>query len=123
VERTAESLGRDGDAYRRLIGGLVREWPKIEGSVLGPLRWPDHPVSLARFGASALRSAERVARRAFAGAPARGLLAGIAAHGMLPLHKRPAAAFALVLGTMAHTAGWVFPRGGAQNLTNALVSH
>ena len=33
------------------------------------------------------------------------------------------AGFGLVLGAMAHVAGWVFPRGGAQNLTNALAAH
>jgi phytoene dehydrogenase-like protein len=29
----------------------------------------------------------------------------------------------LVLGAMAHVAGWVMPRGGAQSLANALASH
>src|SRR5207248_10206099 len=40
-----------------------------------------------------------------------------------PLDQRPTAAFALVLGAMAHVAGWVFPRGGAQSLTNALAAY
>jgi len=59
----------------------------------------------------------------FVGAPARGLFAGISAHGMLPLDRRPTAAFGLVLGAMAHVAGWVFPRGGAQRLTDALAAY
>ncbi len=42
---------------------------------------------------------------------------------MLPLDRRPTAAFGLVLGTMAHVAGWVLPRGGAQRLTDALIAY
>jgi len=90
---------------------------------MGPLRWPRHPFSLARFGFQAIRSAERLARATFAGARARGLFAGIAAHGMLPLDRRPSAAFGLVLGAMAHVVGWVFPRSGTQRLSNALAAH
>jgi len=90
--------------------------------VLGPLRWPRHPVAMARFGLQSLRSAQAVARR-FQGHRARALFAGIAAHGMLPLDMMPTAGFALVLGAMAHLVGWVLPRGGAQRLADALASH
>src|SRR5213078_2767075 len=56
VEKTAAALGRDRDAYLRVFGGLVEAWPKIASSVLGPLRWPEHPFALAAFGLRALRS-------------------------------------------------------------------
>jgi phytoene dehydrogenase-like protein len=123
IERTAAGLGSDGDAYRRLIGSVVDAWPKIEASVLGPPRLPRHPLVLARFGMKALQPAERLVRRAFTRPQTRALVAGIAAHGMLPLDRRPTAAFALVLGAMAHVAGWPMPRGGAQRLTDALAAH
>jgi phytoene dehydrogenase-like protein len=123
VERTAAALGRDRHAYEHLFGTLVHDWPLIETSVLGPPRWPQHPFALAAFGMRALRSAERVAKGAFAEERARALFAGLAAHGMLPLDRRPSAAFGLVLGALAHVAGWVLPRGGAQRLTDALVAH
>lgn len=123
LERTAADLGADGPAYRRLFGPLVDAWPRIEDAVLGPLRWPRHPLALARFGLQAWRSAEALARDTFRHERARGLFAGIAAHGMLPLDARPTAAFGLVLDTMAHVAGWVLPRGGAQSLSNALAAH
>ena len=42
---------------------------------------------------------------------------------MLPLSRPATAAFGLVLGSLAHTAGWLFPRGGAQRLTEALAAH
>ena len=120
LDRTAEGLGADARAYRRLVGQVVRDWPRIEASVLGPLRWPAHPVTLARFGLSALRPAEHAAR-AFATERARALFAGIAAHGLLPLDRRPSAAFGLVLGAMAHVAGWPLPRGGSQRVSDALA--
>jgi len=123
IDRTAAALGRDRAAYEKMFGSIARDWPLIETSVLGPLRWPRHPFALAAFGMQALQSAQSVARSAFVGETARALFAGIAAHGMLPLDRRPTAAFALVLGTMAHVAGWVLPRGGAQRLTDALVAH
>ena len=123
VERTAAGLSDDAGAYEELFGGLLQAWPKIEDSVLGPLRWPRHPVALARFGFRALQPVDRLARHAFAGEPARALLAGIAAHSMLPLDMRPTAGVALALNLMAHVVGWPMPRGGAQSLSNALAAH
>lgn len=122
VDLTARQFDRDEQRYRHLIGSIVEAWPKLSRTVLGPLSWPRHPVAAAQFGVRALGSAESVAR-AFSTVRARALFAGIAAHGMLPLDKRPSAAFGLVLGALAHVAGWVFPRGGAQAITNALVAH
>jgi phytoene dehydrogenase-like protein len=122
VRRTADAFGRDAHAYTRLFGSIAHNWPLIEESVLGPLRWPKHPVALARFGLQALRSAKSVANT-FVEDRTRGVFAGIAAHGMLPLDWRPTAAFGLVLGAMAHVAGWVLPKGGAQRLTDALAAY
>lgn len=123
VERTAAALGVDGPAYARVFGGLQQRWPQIGSSVLGPLRWPDHPLSFAAFGLRAFRSAEAFAKSAFTGEHARALFGGIAAHGMMPLDKPMTAGFGLVLGVLAHVVGWVIPRGGAQKLTDALVAH
>lgn len=123
VERTAARLRADAAAYRTLVGSIVRDWPRLESTILGPLRLPRHPIAAARFGFAALRPAAAVARGAFAGRDARALLAGIAAHGMLPLDVRPSAGIGLVLGSLAHVAGWVIPRGGAQRLTEALAAY
>lgn len=123
VERTAARLGSDAAAYRTLVGSTVRDWPRLESTILGPLRLPRHPIAAARFGLDALRPAAAVARRAFSGRDARALLAGIAAHGMLPLDRRPSAGVGLVLGSLAHVVGWVIPRGGAQRLTDALAAY
>lgn len=123
IERTAAALGPDAEAYRRVFGPLVESWPKLEGLVLGPPRWPRHPIAAALFGLRALRSATGLARSLFADQPARALFAGLAAHGMLPLERPPTAGFGLVLNLMAHVAGWPLPRGGAQRLADALGSY
>jgi len=122
LDETAAQLGRDGGAYRRLFGAIVDGWPQLETSVLAPLRLPSYPFALARFGLKAIQAAEPLVRRRFATPGARALFAGIAAHGMMPLDMRPTAAFGLVLGALAHVAGWVIPRGGAQSITDALAA-
>ena len=123
VDRTAQGLDSDADGYRRVIGSTVTRWPMIESSILGPPRWPRHPLALAAFGLRALQPAERLATRNFATPRARALFAGIAAHTMLPLDRAPTGAAGLVLAATAHTAGWMFPRGGSQRLANALAAY
>jgi phytoene dehydrogenase-like protein len=123
IERTAGALGRDGDAYRRLFEPLAESWPMIAESVLGPLTWPRHPFALARFGIRALQPAASLSRRIFSGEPARALCAGIAAHSMIPLERRPTGGVALALNLAAHLGGWCLPRGGAQAIANALAAH
>jgi phytoene dehydrogenase-like protein len=122
LDETAKALGEDGGNYRKQIGSVVDAWSRLEPSLLAPPRWPRHPATLGRFGLNAVRSAESILRGAFKGQRARALFAGIAAHGMLPLERRPSAAFGLVLAALAHVAGWPILRGGTQSLSNALAA-
>ncbi|HEX2045980.1 MAG TPA: NAD(P)/FAD-dependent oxidoreductase [Gaiellaceae bacterium] len=123
VEATAAGLGPDRTAYRRLFGPLAAAWPSLEDALLGPLvAVPRHPLALTRFALLGLRPARSLARAVFAGEPARGLLAGCAAHSMLPLEKTPSAAFGLVLAAAGHLFGWPFPRGGARRIADALTA-
>jgi phytoene dehydrogenase-like protein len=123
LERTAELLGDDGDAYRSLFAWPFANWSRIDDAVLGPLRWPRHPLALARFGTQALWPAAHVARRRFRTDAAQALFAGVAAHGMLPLDRLPTGAVGLVLTLLAHVAGWPLPKGGAQRLSNAMADY
>jgi phytoene dehydrogenase-like protein len=121
VKSTGETLGEDAGAYESLMAPLRDDWPLLAEDILGPPRIPAHPGVLARFGVSALRSAEGLARTAFRGPRARALFAGLAAHSQLPLHRPATAAFGLVLGAAGHAVGWPFPEGGAQHLADALA--
>ena len=123
IEKTASGLGPDGEAYRRLMAPLSADAVRIATSLTGDFRLPRHPVSLSLGGLRALRPAHALAKDLFASEAARGLFAGNAAHSFLPLEGRPSALFGLVLGVLGHAFGWPFPRGGAQNLADALVSH
>jgi len=123
IPRTADALGADGSVYQRVFDRVVADWPAIDDAVLGPLRWPRHPLTLARFGLSALQSAERFASRSFATDAARAMFAGIAAHSMLPLDTMLTAGVGLVLAATAHAVGWVVPRGGAQCIADALAAY
>ncbi|HKZ79809.1 MAG TPA: NAD(P)/FAD-dependent oxidoreductase, partial [Pyrinomonadaceae bacterium] len=122
VEATSEALGRDGSAYRHLLKPLVAGWNDLAANILGPPRWPSHPIMLARFGLRALRSACALAESRFAERNARGFFAGLAAHSSLPLEKTATAAFGLVLGVTGHAVGWPVIRKGSGELTAALVS-
>jgi phytoene dehydrogenase-like protein len=123
VESTAGSLGEDGTAWQQLLGPLAERATELAASVLDPLRVPRHPVLLARFGRDAARPAARLARARFRGPLARGLLAGLAGHSMLPLSRRPTAGYALLLAALGHAVGWPVARGGSQTLTDALVAY
>lgn len=123
LESACERLGVDGDAYRRAISPLVRRWSELVPEVLRPIHIPANPLLLARFGLLALWPAAVSARLLFRTEAARALFAGIAAHSVLPLEAPGSAAFAWILSIAAHTAGWPIPRGGSQQIANALGSY
>jgi phytoene dehydrogenase-like protein len=118
---TAAGLGGDGPAYERLIAPFVARAQPLLAELLGPARPPRHPLLLARFGLSALRSAKGLAQSVFAHEAAPALFGGIAAHSMLPLEQRPSAAIGIVMSVAAHAYGWPVPRGGAQRIADALA--
>lgn len=121
VADTGRQLGADGPAYERLMGPLAREWKEVLADTLGPLRLPRHPLVSGFFGLQAIRSVEGLGRSQFQGEAARALLAGIAAHAMLPPESLASAAFALLLGLCGHAVGWPSPAGGAQALSDAMA--
>jgi len=122
LEETASALGRDKQAYLKLMRPLVNDWPDIAADVLGPLSFPEHPLKLARFGLDALTSANYLARR-FHTQAAKGLWAGMAAHSIQPLTNLTTSAIGLVLMAAAHLKGWPIPAGGSKEIANALASY
>lgn len=119
---TARELGDDAEAYRELVDPIVRDWPDIAELVLGPLRMLHHPSKMMRFGLKALRSAKSISK-SFRTEKAKGLWAGMAAHSIMPLSHTATAAIGLVLLATGHLRGWPLPKGGSQQIANALASY
>jgi phytoene dehydrogenase-like protein len=121
VDETAGSLGADAAAYRKLFSPLVDDVDRILAAILVPLRSvPAHPVSVARFGLTGLMSAERLAGR-FQTDEARAVIAGAAAHSMLPLNAPLTGSMALLLTMLAHAVGWPVVSGGSGGIIDTLV--
>jgi phytoene dehydrogenase-like protein len=123
LDDTAHAFGADGNRYRRLFGPLVEGADPLLDALLAPIRVPRHPAVLARFSARSALPASALARTWFRGEKARGLFAGLCAHSFLPLTRLPSGAFGLVLGLLAHVAGWPSARGGSQRIADAMVSY
>jgi phytoene dehydrogenase-like protein len=123
LHQTAAGLGRDGKAWRALLGPLVDRADRIFPDVLGDLRHvPQHPFALGRFGARGLLPLTTLARTVFRDEPARALFAGVGAHSMRRLDAPLTSAFGLVLTMTAHVGGWPVVQGGSGALTDALVN-
>ncbi|OCX52313.1 FAD-dependent oxidoreductase [Mucilaginibacter sp. PPCGB 2223] len=122
ITDTAHTLGADEGAYRKLMQPIVNNWPAIATNVLGPLRFPQHPLKMARFGLAALQPATTLSGR-FKTPEAKGLLAGMAAHCMQPISNPASSAVALVLLAAGHLNGWPLPKGGSQQIAHALAGY
>jgi phytoene dehydrogenase-like protein len=53
----------------------------------------------------------------------RALFAGLAGHSFLSMDEPLTTAFAMLMATPAHVAGWPIARGGSQSITNALCRY
>jgi phytoene dehydrogenase-like protein len=123
LDATAAGLGRDGTAYRRLIGPLLRRPHELLDEILGPARLPRHPIVLSRFGIPALLPAAVLGRTLFREQRARALLAGCAAHSVLPLSRPVSAAVGMVFFMSAHIETWPVARGGSSAISTALAGY
>jgi phytoene dehydrogenase-like protein len=123
VDETADGLGADAIAYRRLMEPLVASADRLTEAVLSPLTIPPARAlpALARFGWDAAPPAAWMARHRFDQDEARGLMAGLAAHSMLSLRSPGTAGFGLYLGVLGHAVGWPVARGGSQAIADQLA--
>jgi phytoene dehydrogenase-like protein len=123
LKATAESFGRDGEAYMRLMKPFVKKWNELAYEILGPLRFPKHPFLMMRFGLKALRSAKGLAESIFDNITTRALFMGMAAHSMLPVDAITTASIGAVLGILGHTKGWPVAKGGTGKIAEAMGSY
>jgi len=123
VDETADGLGTDAKAYRRLFGPFVDAGFDLTDGLLSPLTIsPKHPITLARYGAVGVLPAYTVGRRGFDTDEARAMFAGLAGHSILSLKAPVTAGYGLMLGVLAHLVGWPLARGGSQQIADALVA-
>ena len=122
VGATADGLGIDAEAYRKLMGPMAKSAPALFDEIFRAMRIvPRHPLLLARFGMTAVRPARAAARARFKSEAARALFAGCAAHSFVPLDQAGSASFGLVLALGAHAVGWPMAKGGSESIINALA--
>lgn len=113
---------------------LCRAWDAIGDRLVGALLSPFPPVRAALGGLARLRGAGGLdfvrtlltpavdlGRTRFAGESPRLLLAGGAGHADIPLDSAGSGLMGLLLTMLGQTVGWPAPRGGAGELTAALV--
>jgi phytoene dehydrogenase-like protein len=123
IDRTAEGLGRDGAAWKRLMGPLgarADEVSEFAGSTL--LRLPRHPLTAARFGLRSLEQGTPLWNARFAEDTAPAMLSGVAAHAIRPMPSLATAGAGLSLAAYAHGRGWPIPVGGSQAIVDALAA-
>lgn len=128
MERSVEATAARFDAasgrnYRRLFEPFLPHFDALMEDLLAPLRIPRHPVLMARFGLRLPPSALAAARSWFTDEKARALLAGNAAHSVLPLDAPLSSnAIGLMLMLAGHAKGWPIARGGSERLVEALLA-
>lgn len=122
IEETAAQLGKDAGNYKRFFSTLVKEWPSIRSAFVGPLHISSYSNARTKFAYYALSSASHFVKHHYNTGAAQSVFAGMAAHSMLPLNKLTTSSMAIVLNILAHVNSWPLPKGGAQQITNALTA-
>lgn len=123
LARTADELGVDGPAFRRLMLPLSRNADQVADFATDALlHVPRHPLSVARFGLRALEQGTSAWNLRFRDDVAPAMVTGVAAHSIQHLPSLATAAAALSLGAYAHGRGWPVPIGGSQAIVDALAA-
>lgn len=123
IERTAAGLGADARAWLALLRPLSTHAEGVvdfTGNQM--LRLPDEPLTALRFALRMLDQGTPLANRTFRTEEAAGLMAGVLAHANTPMPSLAGAAAGLLLASLAHSDGWMYPRGGAQRIADSLVA-
>ena len=123
VSEVAEQLGPDARRYERLVRPFLRDLPGLLADALGPLGLPRKPFTMALFGLLGALPVTTLARMVFTREPGRAVLAGCAAHSILPLSKPLTGALGIIFLLLGHEEVWPVARGGSRAIAQALVSY
>ncbi len=121
LERTCAELD-DGTSWRRLFGPLTEHVDGVLGFFLGDKRSlpPDLPTTV-RTGLRVLAMGSP-AWGLLRGEDSRALFTGVGVHAISTMPSPVNSGAGLMLGTVAHTAGWPVPVGGTQAIADALIT-
>ncbi|MGV8912284.1 MAG: phytoene desaturase family protein [Rhodoglobus sp.] len=123
IERTVESLGRDGPAWRRLMEPLVDRIDAVTDFTSNQLlRIPRSPLAAAAFGLRVLEQGSPAWNVRFQESQAPAMLAGLGAHSVGPMPRLSSAGAGLLLGAQAHARGWAIPVGGSQGIIDVMAA-
>jgi phytoene dehydrogenase-like protein len=121
LERTCAELD-DGPSWRRLFGPLVDHVDGVLGFFLGDKRSPPPDLlTTVRTGLRVLAQGSP-AWGLLRGEDARALFTGVGGHAISMMPSPVNSGAGLMLGTVAHTAGWPVPVGGTQTIADALIA-
>lgn len=123
IEETAESLGKDGKAWKRMVTPLMKHGKGLLKDALGPLSIPKNPISFALFGVQGALPATLYSKLRFRSERGRALFAGCAGHSVLPLSKPFSGAVGLIFAITAHLENWPVAAGGSEAITQSLASY
>ncbi|MEW1806879.1 NAD(P)/FAD-dependent oxidoreductase [Pseudarthrobacter sp. NPDC080039] len=122
LDATAEGLGQDGPAYRRLMEPLVHNIDDVMDFTQNQLlRIPRNPLVAGIYGLRTLEQGTGLWNLRFREELAPALLSGVAAHAISHLPSLAAAGAGLMLGALGHAGGWPIPRGGSAAISTALA--
>lgn len=120
--KTAFYLKKDEEKYLSIVQPIIKNWDALTNDFLGPLRIPDHPLKLAKFGLRAVLPSSFF-QYSFKTQQAKALIAGMAAHSVLPLNSWTTTAISLVFFGAAHTYGWPIAKGGSHSITKSMEGY
>ncbi len=123
VADTAEELGRDRAMWGRVVRPFLRNPDALLADLLAPLGIPGGPLRMAAFGALGLWPATVLGGALFREERARALLAGCAAHSILPLNSLLTGAVGMIFALTGHLVDWPVAVGGSRSIALALSSY
>lgn len=122
VSETAAGLGVDGRRWSRLFDKTSASYDDLADDILAPLlRFPSHPLKLARFGMPTTLPATALAKW-FRTEQGKALWGGVAAHAFRPLGGPLSSAIGLGIVTAGHRHGWAVAAGGSRSITDAIAA-
>lgn len=116
-------MGKDGKNYQNLVKSFADAWDYLSHDLLAPVRFPNNPLTMARFGWYGILSAKLLANSMFDTDQVKAYFAGLAAHSIVPLEKSFTGSFGLVFAATIHSVGWPIAKGGSSSISNALAEY